>query len=156
MLIDELPMTPDTLLGRFESNLTAAAIQNMFSKRADKSKRPLGGYNLLTFGDLFQIPPIPSSAALYIPLSAKTETSEKAKSLFWSEDVDGLNMCRSIFEEWFKNLPRQPQRLGLVVSSGWTGKVVVKSELARARFDQLGISILKGCTCKTAPKSERV
>ena len=60
ILIDEIGMVPDSLLGAFEKNLSDAAEQNnRYFKRKDKSKRPFGGYNLLMFGDLFQIPPNP-------------------------------------------------------------------------------------------------
>ena len=51
---------------------------------------------MVSFGDLFQIPPIPSSAALYVPDAAKSEMAAKAKSLFWGEGLDGLNMWRFI------------------------------------------------------------
>ena len=67
LLIDEIGMVADNLLGAFEKHLTDAAVPPRYATRADKTCRPFGGCNLWTFGDLFQIPPIPASAALFIP-----------------------------------------------------------------------------------------
>ena len=61
ILVDEVSMVSDTLLGDFESHLTDAARQTRFSKRADKSVRCFGGYNVLFFGDWWQLHPIPDS-----------------------------------------------------------------------------------------------
>ena len=87
VLIDEVGMIPDSLLGAFEKHITDAARQTRYSHRADKSLRPFGGYNLITFGDLHQIPPIPASVALFIPSTAGKPTQERAAlELFWSDD----------------------------------------------------------------------
>ena len=54
--------------------------------------RFFGGYNLLAFGDFYQIPPIPSSASLAIPpLHKKTEAAKQALDLMWADGEDSLN-----------------------------------------------------------------
>ena len=75
LLIDEIGMIPDELLGAFEAHFTEAAVSSRYQERAHKSKRPFGGYNMLAFGDLFQIPPIPSSASICIPIREKSQST---------------------------------------------------------------------------------
>ena len=85
VLIDEVGMISDNLLGTFELNISDAALHCRFSHGSDKKIRPAGGYNLLTFGDLYQIPPIPASAALCIPSAdGKSQQERAALNLFWS------------------------------------------------------------------------
>ena len=85
VLIDEVGMISDNLLGTFELNISDAALHCRFSHGSDKKRRPFGGYNLLTFGDLYQIPPIPASAALCIPSAdGKSQQERAALNLFWS------------------------------------------------------------------------
>ena len=82
VIIDELPMVPDDLLGVLASHLADAASPSRFHKKADGSVRFWGGYNLLAFGDFYQIPPIPSSASLAIPpIHKKTEAAKHALDL---------------------------------------------------------------------------
>ena len=59
LLIDEVGMIPDDLLGQLSTNLTDAATKTRYLTRFDKTIRSFGGYNVLTFGDMYQIPPIP-------------------------------------------------------------------------------------------------
>ena len=56
LLFDEVGMTGDGSLGAFEKHISDAANVCRYITRADKSRRPFGGYNLLTFGDLFPDP----------------------------------------------------------------------------------------------------
>ena len=58
-LVDEVFMIPDELFGLFEKSLSdAAPATSRYKFRAGPSlPRLFGGYNLLMFGDLFQIPP---------------------------------------------------------------------------------------------------
>ena len=91
LIIDEGPMIPDDLLGAFEHHLADAAVDSRYKKRSDKSVRPLGGYNVLILGDFYQIPPIPASASLSIPLPRKNEHAQRAWSMFWNSDADALN-----------------------------------------------------------------
>ncbi len=91
-LVDEIGMIPDDLLGAFAEHYTEAAAQTRFSKRADRSNRVMGGYNLLMFGDLYQLPPIPASAAVSTPRKEKkTEQAKRALKLFWGDDADAVN-----------------------------------------------------------------
>jgi hypothetical protein len=72
VIMDEVGMIADDLLGAFADHLSDAAMQNCrYRKRRNKSVRVMGGYNLCMFGDLFQLAPIPSSGAICIPPAAK-------------------------------------------------------------------------------------
>ena len=73
ILIDEISMVADELLGVFEQYLSDAACNSIYRKRRDKSFRIFGGYNLLLFGDWWQLPPIPDSAALFRPVVEETK-----------------------------------------------------------------------------------
>ena len=85
-------MVPDDLLGAFARHLADAASPSRFHKKADGSVRFFGGYNLLAFGDFYQIPPIPSSASLAIPpIHKKTEAAKHALDLLWADGEDSLN-----------------------------------------------------------------
>ena len=93
VIIDELPMVPDELLGAFEGHLADAAGESRYKPRGDKSMRFLGEYKLLGFGDFYQIPPIPASASLAIPpIDKKTEGALRALHLLWGQDADSLNL----------------------------------------------------------------
>ena len=67
LIIDEVGMIPDELLGEFQENISSSSMNTRYSKTHDNIRRPFGGYNLCVFGDLYHIPPIPSTAALFIP-----------------------------------------------------------------------------------------
>ena len=56
VIIDELPMVPDDLLGAFALHLADAAVDSRFKYKADKSVRLFGGYNLLGFRGLLPDP----------------------------------------------------------------------------------------------------
>ena len=92
VLIDEAFMIPDELLGLFGEKLTDAAQDTRYKKRTNGSLRGFGGYNLLIFGDMNQLPPIPASAALFNPPGEKkTRCARAALDLFWGSGVDALN-----------------------------------------------------------------
>ena len=101
LLIDEIGMIGDYLLGAFEKHSSDAAVTGRYLRKPDKSRRPFGGYNLLTFGDLNQIPPIPSSSALFIPPKlGKSIQEEAALSLFWVTDkTQGINFFRELTQQ---------------------------------------------------------
>ena len=91
VLIDEMPMVPDDLLGTFEHQLAEAAVSSRYTLWADKSRRLFGGYNMLGFGDFYQIPPIPASASLANPpIEKKSEGALRALDVLWTEGRDSL------------------------------------------------------------------
>ena len=57
ILIDEALMIPDELLGQYAANFESAARDTRYRRRADSSPRIFGGYNVLLFGDMNQLPP---------------------------------------------------------------------------------------------------
>ena len=65
--IDEVFMIPNDLLGTSAQHFEDAAIESQYKFRADQSKQVFGGYSVMMFGDTLQFPPIPSSAALFLP-----------------------------------------------------------------------------------------
>ena len=80
-------------------------------KKTDGSVRFFGGYNLLAFGDFYQIPPIPSSASLAIPpIHQKTEAAKHALDLLWGDGEDSLNFFKEltiqkrIEDSWYAEL----------------------------------------------------
>lgn len=94
-------MIADDLMGLFGFTLTDAAQNNRYLKREDGSIRPIGGYNTLFFGDMLQIPPIPPTAALFLPPCAKkSEAAKDALALFWSDSPDALNFFIELTEQW--------------------------------------------------------
>ena len=80
-----------------EAKLAEAAVSNRYKKRADNSQRIFGGYNVIMFGDLYQIPPIPSSDSLALPPAAKkSELAKQVLGLFWSEDSNAINFFKEL------------------------------------------------------------
>jgi len=113
LLCDEVGMIGDTLKGAFEKHISDAAKPSRYLTRADKSPRPFGGYNVLEFGDLYQIPPIPASSALFIPPKVgKSEQERTALALFWgTNENDSINFFRELHEQkrvvndpWYSSL----------------------------------------------------
>ena len=51
ILVDEVSMISDELLGAFEDKFKSAAKKNAYATRQDGSPRFFGGYNILFFGD---------------------------------------------------------------------------------------------------------
>ena len=63
-----------------EFTFSDAAVVSRYTKRRDGSKRIFGGYNVWLLGDLYQLPPIPASAAVFTPITdTKTEAAELPK-----------------------------------------------------------------------------
>ena len=105
LIIDEGGMIADELLGEFQVNMDAASIETRYSKTHDNIRRPFGGYNVCVFLDMYQIPPIPSSAALFIPppersiqkssncdtwliQEKKSEFAHTGLDFIWGENID--------------------------------------------------------------------
>ena len=100
VLFDEIFMIPDDLLGMFAKNYQEAAPRSQFNRyfrRTDGEFRILGGLNFMMFGDMQQLPPIPSSAALFIPPAAKTTvTANEMLNIFWGTGADALNFFKEL------------------------------------------------------------
>ena len=117
VIIDELPMVPDELLGTFEHHLADAAVESRFKYRDDKSMRLFGGYNMIGFGDFYQIPPIPASASLAIPpIEKKSEAALRALDLLWKSGHDSLNLFveltiqKRIDDPWYASVMEECRR----------------------------------------------
>ena len=70
VLCGEVFMIPDELFGAFAHNYETAPPNGETSRyylTADGSARIFGGLNLLMFGDMLQIPPLPDSSAVFVP-----------------------------------------------------------------------------------------
>jgi hypothetical protein len=93
ILINEVFMIPKELLGIFAQHFADAAVESKYKVRADESKQVFGGYNLMMFGDTLQLPPIPSSAALFLPPDAATcvPCAREMLDMFWGDGADTIN-----------------------------------------------------------------
>ena len=67
-----------------------------------------GGYNILLFGDLYQLPPIPATAAIFTPpTETKTEAAKTILNMFWSNDANSINsfveltIQKRIGDDWY-------------------------------------------------------
>ena len=95
--MDEISIIADTLLGDFEHQLTCVARQTRYLKRSDKTRRIFGGYNILFFGDWWQLPPIPEPAALFNPpVTDKGERARKVSNMFWKPGPDSINYLQEL------------------------------------------------------------
>ena len=90
VLLDEISMAADNLLDEFEMQFSNAARKTRYSSRVDGSKRISGGYNLLLFGDWWQLPPIPATAALFLPPTVGGK-SKLVVDMFWGTTRDSIN-----------------------------------------------------------------
>ena len=86
-------MIPNDLLELFAQHFADAAMESQYKIRADESMQVFGGYNLMMFGDSLQLPPIPSSAALFLPPDAATcgPCGREMLNMFWGDDTDTIN-----------------------------------------------------------------
>ena len=104
IILDEVSMVSDHLLGEFDSHITDASRQTRYSKRKDKSVRMFGGYNVVLFGDWWQLPPIPDSGALFLPPSTSAEKqpferAARARDMFWRAGHDSINYLAELTEQ---------------------------------------------------------
>ena len=99
LVVDEVSMIPTELVDEFLRNLTEAATDTYFKRDDDKAVRVAGGYNLLMFGDLFQLPPIPLTSTIIIPpfmSSFRNAISGSCLNLFWGTDSNSLTYFREL------------------------------------------------------------
>jgi hypothetical protein len=76
--------------------------------------RIMGGINFMMFGDMLQLPPIPSSSAVFVPPQGKprppSKTAEEILDLFWSEGEQALNFFMELIQQhrtsdiWYRQL----------------------------------------------------
>ena len=92
ILIDEISMVADALLGTFESCMDGASVHSKYSKRRDGSRVVMGGYNLLFFGDWWQLPPIPDSYALFLP-TTKSKFKQHVASIHEGKKPFKCDIC---------------------------------------------------------------
>ena len=92
LLVDEVSMLPSGLLADFEQKLRQAVrSSSIYAKRRCGVQRLFGGYNMLHFGDWWQLPPIPDSAALFRPPEPGLRQGVKdVLNVFWSRGEDSL------------------------------------------------------------------
>ena len=115
ILIDEVYMIPDDLLGHFAAHFADAAVNSIYKIRADGTAQPFGGYNLIMFGDMLQLPPIPNTAALFLPpgRAKKSELANSMLHLFWGDDEDSINYFQElrqqmrVEDDWYDRFLRQ-------------------------------------------------
>ena len=101
ILIDEVFMIPDELLGAFAANFAAASSPSIFQKYDDGSTQVFGGYNVMMFGDTLQLPPIPSSTALFLPpgIVDKAPHIQDVLNVFWGNDANSLNYFTELTQQ---------------------------------------------------------
>lgn len=112
VLVDEVSMIPDELLGSFESHFRDAARRTRYKHRKDRSPRMFGGYNISLFvWDWWQLPPIPDTAALFNPpVGRRSETAKAVLDMFWSSEPSSLNFLAELTEqkriedEWYNEM----------------------------------------------------
>ena len=112
VLLDEISMVADSLLDDFEMQFSNAARSTRYSKRADGARRIFGGYNMLFFGDWWQLPPIPATAALFLPPKIDGK-SKLVLEMFWGTTRDNINYLaeltvqKRIEDPWYNDVLMQ-------------------------------------------------
>ena len=86
ILVDEISMVSAELLAELERRVSQAARPvGTYKHRPDKSPRPFGGFNVLLFGDWWQLRPVKSTALFDNPFSDRVSSG----SAFDSGGVHG-------------------------------------------------------------------
>ena len=160
VIIDELPMVPDDLLGAFEHHLADASVESRYKHRADMSVRLFGGYNMLGVGDFYQIPPNLAYASLAIPpIEKKTETALRALNLLWKDRHDSLNLFveltiqKRIDDPWYASVMEECRR-GALSHEAYNFLVGLPTEHAGSWCAD-GTLQCKSQSCATLPETWR-
>jgi len=105
ILMDEISMISTSLLASFEGALRRAARTNSpytyaRTKNGQRLPRLCGGYNLLFFGDWWQLQPMDDSAALFRPPAPTDFQEEKdTRNIFWARGASSLNRLWELTEQ---------------------------------------------------------
>eukprot|EP00973_Karenia_brevis_P074496 10351907-Karenia_brevis.AAC.1 len=84
-------MVSAELFGELERRATQAARgTGTYKFRPDKSARPFGGFNVLLFGDWWQIRPVKQTALFENPSMAKSGSALEGLQLLWGRDRNSL------------------------------------------------------------------
>ena len=118
ILVGEASMVSTNLLADFQQKMREAAVETTaFFKRSDGSRRIFGGYNVLFFGDWWQLPPIPNSAALFHPpQKGAPQGIRDMLNIFWSDGPDSLNALTELTlqnrckDPWYNQLLLQARQ----------------------------------------------
>ena len=91
ILVDEISMVAAELFAELERRTTQAArATGTYKVRPDKSTRPFGGFNMLLFGDWWQLRPVKQTPLFEQPRNAKSGSAHEGVQLMWAQDRNSL------------------------------------------------------------------
>ena len=91
ILLDEISMVSAELFAELERRVSQAARPaGTYKLRPDKSKRPFGGFNILLFGDWWQLRPVRSTALFDQPSKARSGSAYEGLQRLWGRNRDSL------------------------------------------------------------------
>eukprot|EP00973_Karenia_brevis_P063290 8797998-Karenia_brevis.AAC.1 len=84
-------MVSGELLAELERRATQAARgTGTYKVRPDRSVRPFGGFNIMLFGDWWQLRPVKQTALFEQPSKAKSGSAFEGLQLIWARDRSSL------------------------------------------------------------------
>ena len=99
ILVDEISMVSAELVFELGRRVSEAARPiGTYKLRPDKSPRPFGGFNILLFGDWWQLPPVQSTALFEQPSKAKQGAAYEAVQLLCARTRDSLRQVSELHE----------------------------------------------------------
>ena len=91
ILLDEISMVAAELFAELERRTTQAARSTgTYKLRPDKSQRPFGGFNILLFGDWWQLRPVKQTALFEQPSKARSGAAFEGLQLLWARSRNSL------------------------------------------------------------------
>ena len=106
ILIDEISMVSAELLFALASRTTDAARPiGTYKRRPDKSPRPFGGFNVVLFGDWWQLRPVQSTPLFEQPSKMQQGAAFEGGQLLWGRTRDAVRRVWELTEPM-----RCPQR----------------------------------------------
>jgi len=92
ILLDEPSMVSAELLAELERRTTQASRgTGTYKQRPDKSVRPFGGFNVLLFGDWWQLRPVKQTPLFEQPSKAPSGAAYEGCQLLWGRTRDSLH-----------------------------------------------------------------